>query len=254
MCTWKCMPKSSLGHVPSGCLCSVEGCEPHTTQYCHCPATASFLDQGILSKVESIWTYPCIKVGKYQCNAPTRPAPPARPHTEWHTGWHTLFCRTHWVVHWMVHWMLQDTLSGTLDGTLDRMFFWDTFEKANIFLVKCMLSLEWPKTNLQVTKFGSKSGLPTAVPPKIYILPGKMYTFDSGTPILGLESWNFIPKIKKTHILPCKMYVFRHTAENQPWPKTIHFTRQNVYVWLWDSNFRFGILKFHPKIQKKIIP
>jgi len=35
-----------------------------------------------------------------------------------------------------------------------------------------------------------------------------MYVFDSGASISSLESWNFIPKLKKTYILQCKMYVF----------------------------------------------
>ena len=35
-----------------------------------------------------------------------------------------------------------------------------------------------------------------------------MYVFDFGASISGLESWNFIPKLKKTYILQCKMYVF----------------------------------------------
>ena len=46
----------------------------------------------------------------------------------------------------------------------------------------------------------------TSPDPKVYILPGKMYTFDFGIPISSLESWNFLPKFQKVYILPGKMY------------------------------------------------
>ena len=36
----------------------------------------------------------------------------------------------------------------------------------------------------------------------------KIYNFDSGTPILGLESWNFIPKFQKKNILSGKKNIF----------------------------------------------
>ena len=40
---------------------------------------------------------------------------------------------------------------------------------------------------------------------KVKSLPGKMYTFDSGTPISGLESSNFIPKLQKYTFYQAKM-------------------------------------------------
>ena len=108
---------------------------------------------------------------------------------------------THWVTHWMAYPLLQDTLSSTLDGTLDGMLFWHTFEKA-----------------------------------KVYIFPGKMYTF---TGMANNEP--------SSHQIWIKIW-----SSNSCPSKSIHFTRQNVYFWLWDSNFRLGILKFHPQIPKSI--
>ena len=105
---------------------------------------------------------------------------------------------------------------------------------------------------------------------KTYILQCKMYVFDSGASISGLEPWNFIPKLKKHTFYSVKCMFFTQLAwskhvfsQNKPWAKNIHFIVSHVCFWLWGFNFklgnlkisflwglnsRFGTLKFHSKI------
>ena len=93
--------------------------------------------------------------------------------------------------------------------------------------VKCMfltLVLQFQAWNLEISFRNWK----------IYILQCKMYVFDSGASISGLESWNFIPKMKKPTFYSVKCIFLTLGLQFQVWNFEISFRK-----WLRGFNFRF---------------
>ena len=80
---------------------------------------------------------------------------------------------------------------------------------------------------------------------------------DSGASISGLEPWNFIPKLKKTYILQCKMTL---GLQFHVWNLEIYSKLEKTYIlqckmYVFDSGASISGLehwKFIPKIEKDI--